>query len=315
MQEHMQSMGPALIRLLEMYVSIRSFLKRKEMTLPAFVGVVALLSACSQDNEPAWAANFDSAAQQFQLIRQAQAQESNATSPQARMAYENMQVLWDRMGRARSGMMQSMRGRGMMGRFGMGGGMMSQPMMMQFNEMNQQMLSYCLGMQQMMDEAGNAGMAGMYGQMADRMEMLLSRLPPSTGAAPTAQQGAPPASDGAATYASNCAGCHGARGEGIVGAFPPLNGSAVVDGVRDVPVKIVLHGLQGPLTVAGVRYDGLMPAFGSTLTDAEIAAALTYVRSLPSNKGGAVTSEDVQNMRNQTVSRGEAFTPNELRLE
>jgi len=293
-------------------------------SLAALVGTVTLLSACSHDNAPAWATSFDSVAQQFQVIQQAQAQESDTASPDARATYQNMQALWVRMSRAQSGIMQSMHGGGIMGRLGMGGmmggrgrgaSMLSQPMMMQYNEMNQQMLSYSMGMQRMMDQAGNVGMARMYGQMADRMRMHLSRLPPSAGTAPGGPQEAVPTPDGAMTFAANCASCHGAGGEGISGAFPPLSGSAVVNGAPNVPIKIVLHGLQGPLTVAAVRYDGLMPAFGGTLTDAQIAAALTYVRSLPSNKGGAVTPEDVASVRTQTASHSESFAPSELGLE
>ncbi len=280
----------------------------------ALVAAVALMSACSQDGALPWAASFDSAAQQFQLIQQAEAQGNNSPSPEARSTYESMQGLWGRMNRAQSGMMRSMRADGMMAGHGMGG-MMSQPMMMQYNEMSQQMLSYCLGMQQLMDQAGSTSMAEMYGRMADRMRTLLSRLPLSTGTAPSAPSGSAPALDGAATFAANCASCHGASGEGVSGVFPPLSGSAVVNGADDVPIEIVLHGLQGPLTVAGARYDGFMPAFGGTLTDAEIAAVLTHLRSLPENEGGAIAAQDVQSDRTQTASRNTPFTPSELDLE
>ncbi len=260
-------------------------------------------------------ARFDAAAQQFQVIRQAQAQENTDLSPQARSAYEHMQGLWARMGNAESGMMHSMRGRGTMGRFGMGGRMMSGPMMTEFNEMNQQMLSYCLGMQQIMQQAGNGSMASMYVQMAERMRGLLASLPPSAGTAPAAPNSAPPVTDGAATFAADCAGCHGAGGEGVAGAFPPLRGTSAINGAKATLAEIVLHGLQGPVTVAGQRYDGFMPGLGGTMSDAEIAAVLTYARSLPGNQGGAVTAADVHSVRMQTASRSDAFTGSGLGLD
>jgi mono/diheme cytochrome c family protein len=276
-----------------------------------------LLSACSGNEEFPWGSTFASAEQQFQMIRQAEAQESGDMPPQARTTFENMQGLWGRMSRAQSGMMRNMggmHGGGMMRWFGGGARMPSQPMMMQFNEMSQEMLSYCLGMQQMMNQSGHAGMAAMYGRMADHMRMMLSRLPESAGPATAPPSGGPTVSDGPATFASNCASCHGTAGEGISGVFPPLNGSEVVAGQPETITKIVLNGLQGPITVAGAGYDGFMPAFGGLLTDAQIAAVLTHIRSFPNNNGGAVTAGDVQTIREAMASRNRPWTSSELGL-
>lgn len=275
-----------------------------------------LLSACGGAGELPWTSSFASADQQFQIIRQAQAQESRDTPAQAQTTFENMQGLWGRMSRMQSGMMRNMGGMhgfGMMGRHRGGAGMPSEAMMMQFNEMNQEMLSYCLGMQQLMNQSGHSDMAAMYGRMADRMKTMLSRLPESAG--PTA----PPSesqtvSDGAATFASNCASCHGAAGEGISGVFPPLDGSSIVAGEPETAVRIVLKGLQGPVTVAGAGYNGFMPAFGGILSDGQVAAVLSYVRSFPSNNGSAVTAGEVQTVRAATASRNQPWTSDELGL-
>lgn len=287
----------------------------------ALVVFVAFQAGCLQAMEPEWARDFDSVAQQFELIQQAQAQDTASMPPEARAIYQNMRGAFDRMGRMNSAMMQSMHGRGLMGgggtmsRQGMGAGMFDATTMMRFREINQQMLSYSLGMQQMMGRTGHPGMADMYGQMADRMQGLLSRLPQTRDAARVAPE--PPQSrpDGATVFAVNCSGCHGTQGEGLAGAFPPLNGSAVVTGPSDISVGIILHGLQGTLTVAGQRYDGVMPAFGATLSDAEIAAALSYARALPGNGAGNVTPADVARRRNATASREGAFTAAELGLQ
>lgn len=277
-------------------------------TLAVIIGASMPFTACSRPSKPAWAASLAAVGQQFELIQQAHAQGAGPSSPEAQMTYQNMQALWQRMSRMQSGMMN---GRGMM----MHGGMMGGPRMMRFNELNQQMLSYCMGMQQMMRQAGNMDMAARYGRMAGGMRTLLSQLPQesSTKAGPQANTAAP--RDGAATFAANCAGCHGADGAGLSGVFPPVNGSSVAAGDTQVLAKIVLHGLQGPITVGGTQYSGFMPAFENTLSDAQIAAALSYVRSLSNNGTGGVDAAAVQAARSQTASHSQAWTAQELGLQ
>lgn len=301
------------------------------------IAVIPLVSACSQNkqqaanqgNGPGWSASFDSLGQQFQHIRQVYMQDSTRMSPQARMMFHNMQSLWGQMSTMRAGMMQNggkkgrgmmgnqgmMNGQGMMGGKGMGQGMMGRGSMMRFNEMNQQMLSYCQGMQQMMQQSGNSNMAQMYGQMAGRMKSFMSQLPEDTTSAPTNPEESAAVPDGSVIFASNCTSCHGTNGQGMSGVFPPLNGSSVVTGDKATLAKIVLHGLQGPVTVAGSQYNGMMPAFGNTLNDAQIAAVLTYIRSLPKNDKGNVAPDEVKDVRKKISSHRQAFTPDELGLK
>lgn len=286
--------------------------QRKASLLLIVAGGFAL-SACGSDELP-WASNFASAEQQFQIIRAAQAEQTGSASPEAQTTFHNMQALWGRMSQAQAGMMRGMghmHGGGMMGR---SGGYADRGTMMQFTEMNQEMLSYCLGMQQLMNQSGHADMAMMYGRMAERMQSMLSRLPESEGA-PAPSSESPAAPDGAAAYASNCASCHGATGNGISGVFPPLNGSSIVAGQPETIIRVVLNGLQGPVTVAGTGYNGFMPAFGGLLTNAQIAAVSTYIRSLPSNGAGAVTASEVQIVRQATAARNQPWTADELSLQ
>ena len=311
----------------------------RETILLGIIAVIPLVSACSQNkkqaanqgNGPGWSASFDSLGQQFQHIRRTYMQDSTRMSPQARMTFHNMQSLWGQMSAMRAGMMQRggkknggrgmmgnggmMNGRGMMGRKGMGQGMMGRGSMMRFNEMNQQMFSYCQGLQQMMQQSGNSNMAQMYGQMAGRMKSFISQLPEDTTSTPPAPEGSAAVPDGSVLFASNCSSCHGANGAGMSGVFPPLNGSTVVTGDTETLTKILLDGLQGPVTVAGGHYNGMMPAFGNTLSDAQIAAVLTYVRSLPKNNKGSVTPGEVQKVRKETASRRQSWTPDELGLK
>lgn len=118
--------------------------------------------------------------------------------------------------------------------------------------------------------------------------------------------------DGAQLYAQQCVACHQATGEGLAGAFPPLAGSEWVTGEADVPVKILLAGLGGPIEVKGATYNGAMPAFGAVFNDEEIAAVVTHIRTSFGNEAGEVTTEQVASIREEIGSRG-TWTASELR--
>lgn len=77
---------------------------------------------------------------------------------------------------------------------------------------------------------------------------------------------------GEKVYASNCVACHQANGKGLPGAFPALDGSAVVTGPKAEQLKLVLNGKNG------------MPPWKGVLSDTEIAAVITYTRNNWSNK-------------------------------
>ena len=119
--------------------------------------------------------------------------------------------------------------------------------------------------------------------------------------------GGAPAVDGAAIFSTRCAACHQAAGAGLPGVFPPLAGSNWVNGRDTTVIQIVLHGIQGSLTVNGVTYNGAMPTFGAQLSDAEIAAVLTHVRSHWGNTAGAVGAQQVTAQRAATAQRNEPW--------
>lgn len=121
----------------------------------------------------------------------------------------------------------------------------------------------------------------------------------------------PPLS-GATVFTSHCASCHQANGQGLPGAFPPLAGSPYVLGDPKRTVSIVLDGLHGPITVNGKTFNGQMPTWKGQLSDAEIAAVLTYVRSTWGNKAPAVTPELVKEMRAKFGQRPGPWTVPEL---
>jgi mono/diheme cytochrome c family protein len=108
-----------------------------------------------------------------------------------------------------------------------------------------------------------------------------------------------------------CTQCHQENGLGLVGAYPPLSGSDIVLGDPQTLVRILLHGLRGDLTVAGVTYNGEMPSW-DRLTDVQIASVLTYVRGAWKNNAATVDPVLVTAIREQTAARTQAWTWPEL---
>jgi len=100
---------------------------------------------------------------------------------------------------------------------------------------------------------------------------------------------------GARVFASTCAACHQAQGQGVPHVFPPLAGSDFLMADKQRSIDIVLGGLQGHVVVRGDAYESAMPTQGH-LTDDEIADVLTYVRG-SLNKGDAVSADEVGKRR------------------
>ena len=133
----------------------------------------------------------------------------------------------------------------------------------------------------------------------------LRRSPPAAGSTPV---------DGGVVYAANCVACHQASGAGLAGAFPPLDGSGWVLADPVLGAQILLHGVQGAMTVKGVEYAGVMPSMAH-LTDAELAAVLSHVRSSWSNRASAVEADLLAEQRARFGERGPWQGGAELRAE
>jgi len=82
---------------------------------------------------------------------------------------------------------------------------------------------------------------------------------------------------GKKVYASTCAACHGANGEGV-GPFPKMTGSKIATGPVAGHLNIVMKGKAGTA----------MQAFAGQLNDADIAAVVTFERNSFGNKTGDV---------------------------
>lgn len=116
------------------------------------------------------------------------------------------------------------------------------------------------------------------------------------------------------TAYGTCNGCHQATGLGTPGAFPPLAGSDWAMGGTERLIRVVLHGLSGQITVSGKPFTAPapMPGWGATMTDDDIANALTYVRNSWGNKASMVTPDMVAKVRGTEKARTAAWTQAEL---
>lgn len=108
---------------------------------------------------------------------------------------------------------------------------------------------------------------------------------------------------GKQVYTTTCQACHQSEGQGIPGAFPPLSESEWVNGPGEQVVAIVLHGLQGEITVKGTKYQGVMPGLKDQLKPEDIAAVSTYVRNSFGNKSELVSVEVVEKVSASTSDR------------
>jgi len=89
---------------------------------------------------------------------------------------------------------------------------------------------------------------------------------------------------GEKVYLTNCAACHQPTGLGIPPTFPALVGSPLVTGDKAGHIDIVLKGKPGTA----------MAAFGTILSDVDIAAVVTYERNAWKKPSGeAVQPADV----------------------
>ena len=118
-------------------------------------------------------------------------------------------------------------------------------------------------------------------------------------------------------YEAVCITCHQATGLGQLGIYPPLAASEWVTGSEERLVRLVLYGVNGPMKVNGVDYNGAMPAVGKVagsgynLSDEKVAAVLTYVRQQWGNTAGPISTEQVAAIRSKEGDR-KAYVAEEL---
>jgi mono/diheme cytochrome c family protein len=108
---------------------------------------------------------------------------------------------------------------------------------------------------------------------------------------------------GKQVFTTTCQACHQANGQGIPGAFPPLAESEWVNGPAEQIAAIVLHGLQGEITVKGQKFQNAMPSFKQQLKPEDIAAVGTYIRNSFGNKSEPMSVDIVNAIKEKTKDR------------
>jgi cytochrome c553 len=102
---------------------------------------------------------------------------------------------------------------------------------------------------------------------------------------------------GATIYSNRCAACHRTDGTGMAPAYPPLASNPSIEmEVAVNPLRMVLNGGYPPQTADNPRPYG-MPPFAQVLSDAEVAAVVTYIRVSWGNHGSFVTPREANAMR------------------
>jgi mono/diheme cytochrome c family protein len=103
-------------------------------------------------------------------------------------------------------------------------------------------------------------------------------------------------------YDRECASCHGAEGLGMPPHYPPLAGNQSIQMVSAVnAIRMVLNGGYPPGTAGNPMPYG-MPPFAHRMSDDEVAAVVTYIRTSWGNRGAAVSARQANELRAATLN-------------
>lgn len=116
---------------------------------------------------------------------------------------------------------------------------------------------------------------------------------------------------GKSLYDITCGNCHRPHGFGMPGLAPPLADSEWVGASPERLIRIVLHGMTGPVSVLGKRYNMNMPGHQS-FTDEQVAAVLTYIRREWDHPYDPVAPHQVAAVRQATAGHEHGWTATEL---
>ncbi|MGS0741983.1 c-type cytochrome [Glaciimonas sp. GG7] len=102
---------------------------------------------------------------------------------------------------------------------------------------------------------------------------------------------------GETVYKDNCVACHLASGKGVYPAYPPLMGNRAITMPSPVnAIRVVLNGGFAPTTAGNPRPYG-MPPFAQDMTDAQVAAVVSYIRNAWGNSATLVSASEVNRYR------------------
>lgn len=113
-------------------------------------------------------------------------------------------------------------------------------------------------------------------------------------------------------FKAHCVQCHQEDGRGQAGLAPSLHDSEIVLGPASRQVRVVLHGLTGPVEIAGKKQVLTMEPLGAKLNDRQIAAILTFTRRSWGHRAKPVSPSEVQAVRRATSARKQPWKREEL---
>jgi mono/diheme cytochrome c family protein len=128
-----------------------------------------------------------------------------------------------------------------------------------------------------------------------------SPSPPASSALPTTESSLL-ISLGKTVYDKNCASCHGTQGEGKPPHWPPLANNQSIEMQSAVnPIRMVLNGGYPPGTKGNPMPYG-MPPFAGLLSDNEVAAVVSYIRTAWGNRGTPVSAREANELRSAPLN-------------
>jgi mono/diheme cytochrome c family protein len=113
-------------------------------------------------------------------------------------------------------------------------------------------------------------------------------------------------------FGTHCAACHQPSGRGLPGLAPSLRDAELLHGPVDRPIRIVLHGLEGKVKIAGKDYELVMPGHPH-IADADIAAILSHLRNAWGHKAPEVSAKQVEELRKHHADRKNCWPRDALR--
>ncbi len=98
--------------------------------------------------------------------------------------------------------------------------------------------------------------------------------------------------NGEISYKSQCANCHGLKGEGLKQLYPAINKSLVLKDTQKL-ICLIRNGGTIKNTQNSIEYDQVMPA-NNTLYDIDVAELVTYLRHTYTNTNKMLSVDSVK---------------------
>ncbi|RPD91798.1 dehydrogenase [Aureibaculum marinum] len=123
--------------------------------------------------------------------------------------------------------------------------------------------------------------------------------------------------NGAKLYSQICSACHNSGGEGIEGLAPPLLNSDYLKGNVEKLALVLLHGLQGPVTVSGKQYhfNSTMPGVinNEQVSDKDLSSIISYITNAFTNKQQHIDANKINALRSKKSKTGVEYSEAELK--